>query len=150
MFLKKYKTKFIELLETLYNNNDLKNLKKELKNYSFYFTYDDISFIDIKDKKYKIFNNNNEKYTLYEYCVLSKKFRYVKQLCHQIIKYASIYTTDKYFEYCKMGNVGAVHFCILEGINPQTALDSFENKNAFVYACERGYNNMLSMLLENF
>ena len=76
--MKKYKTKSIELLEALYNNNDLKNLNKEIKNYSFYFTFHDISFIDIKDKKYKILNNNDEKYTLYEYCVLSKKFRYVK------------------------------------------------------------------------
>ena len=30
-----------------------------------------------------------------------------------------MYTTNKYFEYCRKGNIEAVCFCILEGVDPE-------------------------------
>ena len=35
------------------------------------------------------------------------------------------------------GNFEAVYFCIIEGINPNLAISIEENKNVFIYACEK-------------
>ena len=83
--------------------NDLKNLNKEFRKCAFDCEILDLSFINSKKKKYKIADDKDDKkFTLYEYCILLQKYKYIKHYCHYILK--SIYTTDKYFEYCKMGN----------------------------------------------
>ena len=56
-------------------------------------------------------------YTLYEYCILLQKHKYIRQYCHHVLK--TIYTTAKYFDYCKEGNIEAVYFCIIEGVDAE-------------------------------
>ena len=63
---------------------------------------------------------------------------------------ASIYTIDKYFHYCGIGNVEAVYFCLMEGIDPVKYKKEYDEKNAFLYACQRNYVEMLQMLINNF
>ena len=61
---------------------NLERLNKNLKKYSSLYSYKyiDLSFIDIKDKRYKINSNKycNKTYTLYEYCILLQKYKYIK------------------------------------------------------------------------
>ena len=55
---------------------DLDVLEEELKHFSRRFIITNFDFIDIHDKCYDIYNNRyyTNKYTLYEYCIISKKF----------------------------------------------------------------------------
>ena len=56
----------------------------------------------------------------------------------------NIYSIDKYFEYCKDGNIAAVYFCLtVGGINPNTTNEEDGNRDAFMYGCE---NNRVDML----
>ena len=42
-----------------------------------------------------------------------------------------------------MGNIEAVYFCIMEGVNPEKQNKQEYNKNAFIYACENCQIEML-------
>ena len=50
---------------------------------------------------------------------------------------------NKYFEYCKKGNIEAVYFCIMEGVDPDQVNLNDKNRNAFFYACENNHKEML-------
>ena len=66
------------------------------------------------------------------------------------MKLNSIYTLDKYFDYCKQGNVEAICYFVLEGVDSEI-LDIYHNgKNVFVYAWEGKYTNILKMIIDNF
>ena len=62
------------------------------------------------------------------------------------------YTTDKYFEYCKDGNIAAVYYCIVvKKVNPEKVnYYDGKNKNAFIYACENKRVEMLKMMIDVF
>ena len=64
----------------LYDNNDLETLDAKLGIYGIDNKYIDLSFINIKDKLYKILKDNSEDkyYTLYEYCIILKIYPYIK------------------------------------------------------------------------
>ena len=67
----------------LYDNNDLETLDAKLGIYGIDNKYIDLSFINIKDKLYKILKDNSEDkyYTLYEYCILTQRYDSIKQYC---------------------------------------------------------------------
>ena len=73
-----------EQLEMLYKDNKLEQADEELyKHTSNNYKYIDLSFINtdiLKDKRYKILGSKycNNKYTLYEYCILSQKYKYIR------------------------------------------------------------------------
>ena len=120
----------------------MERLNKEIRNYTNDYRDLDLSFIDTKDKKYKIVDDkNNRNYTLYEYCILLAKYRYIKDYCHQNLK--STYTIDKYFEYCKVGNIEAVYFCILVGVDPEKRNKNDYGNSALIYACYNSYIEMV-------
>ena len=50
---------------------------------------------------------------------------------------------DKYFVYCKQGNVKATYYYVVEGVDPECSNTYDNGKNAFAYACEENYINML-------
>ena len=56
---------------------------------------------------------------------------------------SSIYTIEKYFDYCKIGDIEGVYFCIMEGIDPEKENKEDDEKNACIYACEKNYVDML-------
>ena len=67
--------------------------------------------------RYTIENCHNSKYctgcyTLYDYCIILQKYKYIIQYCESIITSTCMYTVDKYFEYCREGNIGAIYYCI--------------------------------------
>ena len=72
----------IEELNVLYKKGNLKKLNKELKKYSNDLEYLILSSINLEEKKYKINEHNDKLFTLYEYCILVQKYRYIKQYCH--------------------------------------------------------------------
>ena len=84
---------------------------------------------------------------MYEYSILKQKYKYIKKYCHSILKSNSIYLTQNYFEYCKQGNIEAVYYCILEGIDPEMFDKQNKGRNAFFYACEMNFKYMLQMLM---
>ena len=45
---------------------------------------------------------------------------------------SSIYTVDKYFDYCKIGNIEAIYFCIIEGVDPEKKNKMQNETNAFL------------------
>ena len=73
--------------------------------------------------------------------MLTRKHKHIAKYCHQILK--SCYFVKKYFQYCKKGNIEAVYFCVLEGINPEKINIKDGDRNAFIYACENDYKDML-------
>ena len=44
----------------------------------------------------------------------------------------------------------AVYFCVLEGIDPQKINEKDGNRNAFIYACENNYLDILKILAIHF
>ena len=61
------------------------------------------------------------------------------------------YTTDKYFEYCKDGNIAAVYYCIVvKNVDPEKINEDDENRNGFIYGCENRRIEMLKMMIEIF
>ena len=52
---------------------------------------------------------------------------------------SSIYTIDRYFDYCIIGNVEGVYFCIIEGVDPEKGNKEQNKTNAFFYACKKNY-----------
>ena len=56
------------------------------------------NFICFLSENYVI---GNKQYTLYEYCILLQKYKYIKKYCHNILKLASTYDVENYFDYCK-------------------------------------------------
>ena len=136
-------------MRVMYKEKKLERLNKEMRKYTYDCKTLDFSFIDTKEKNYEIIENkDNKKYALYEYCILLKKYKYIKHYCHHILK--STYSIDKYFEYCKMGNIEAVYFCILEGIDPEKRNEKDRGINALTYACQKNNIKMLQMLIDNF
>ena len=62
-----------------------------------------------------------------------------------------MYTTDKYFEYCKEGNIAAIYYCIVvKNVDPEMTNKEDGNKNAFIYACENERIEMLKMMIHDF
>ena len=77
-----------------------------------------------------------------------------------------MYTVDRYFEYCKESNIGAIYYCIkVKGVDAEeideqiyTVYRHFDiiqswfiqNKNAFYIACEENKPDMLCMLIDVF
>ena len=77
-----------------------------------------------------------------------------------------MYTIDKYFEYCKEGNIEAIYYCIkVKGVNAEQIDEQLKNsggirdcdevkiveeKDAFYIACENDKPDMLHMLLNLF
>ena len=53
-------------------------MNKELRKYSYDCEYLQLSFIDLKDKKFKISEYGDKQFTLYEYCILLWKYKYIK------------------------------------------------------------------------
>ena len=66
------------------------------------------------------------------------------------MKLKSIYTLDKYFDYCKQGNVDAICYLVPEGVDPEISSTYHNVKNVFAYACQGKYTNMLKMIIDNF
>ena len=87
---------------------------------------------------------------MYEFCILTQKYRHIKRYCHSKLKLNGIYTLGKYFDYCKQGNVEAIYYCVVEGVDPEISNTYDNGKNAFAYACEGNYINMLKMLIDDF
>ena len=102
----------------LYDDNELDSLDAKLGVYGIDNKYVDLSFINIKDKLYKISEEDykDKYYTLYEYCILTQRYDFIKQYCQQTLKSNSIYSKDSYFDYCKTGNLEAIYFCFKEGL----------------------------------
>ena len=61
----------------------LETLNEELKHYSNRFNNIDFDFIDINNKCYTIPNNQyyTNSYTLFEYCILLQKYKYIREYC---------------------------------------------------------------------
>ena len=58
-------------------------LDKELKSYYKQFHTINLDYINIYDKCYIIPNNKNYNniYTLFEFCILLRKYKYIRQYC---------------------------------------------------------------------
>ena len=105
------------------------------------------------DKCYTLPNKKyyTNSYTLFEYCILLQKYKYIREYCQYKLKSCNTYTTDKYFEYCKEGNIAAVYYCIVvKKVDPDMINKDDENRNAFIYACENKRVEMLRMLIDVF
>ena len=68
----------MEELEVSYKEGNLEILNKEFKKYGYDCEYLQLSSIDLKDKKFKMMEYGNKQFTLYEYCILLQKYRYIK------------------------------------------------------------------------
>ena len=89
-----------------------------------------LDFINIHDKCYTIPDDKDypDYYTLYEYCIIRQKHSYIKYYCQSKLKESNKYSIDKYFEYCKQGNVEAVYYCVEEGVNPKMQNENMKIK----------------------
>ena len=95
---------------------------------------------------FKQMNQNN--LTLFEFCLFEKSFENITKQCYSYLK--QTYRTDKYFEYCQKGNIEAIYFCIIEGVNPEQTDKANGDRSAFMYACMRNYKFLIIMLLDIF
>lgn len=87
---------------------------------------------------------------MYEYCIILKKYKHIKKYCQYKLESSAIYTIDKYFEYCIEGNLEAVYFCILEGVNAEKEDVQNGNRNVLIHSCENKRVELLRMLIDNF
>ena len=69
-----------EYLQVLYTHGDLFLLDRELSQYTNVFDILNINFIDTKNKNYQIdsIDNNFMQCTLYEYCIILHKYKYIQ------------------------------------------------------------------------
>ena len=88
---------------------------------------------------------------MFEYCIILKKYRCIREYCQYKLKTSATYTAKKFFEYCKIGDIAAVYYCIVvEGVDPEMINKADGNRNAFIYACENNRSEMLRMMIEVF
>ena len=87
-------------------------------------------------------------YKLYEYCIVERKFAYIKKYCEHFITSISMYNAKKYFEYYRKDHIGAVYYCIvIKGMNAEKADIEREFIDAFYIAFERNKLDMLRTLI---
>ena len=80
-----------------------------------------------------------------------KKYRYIREYCQRILESCNTYSTSKFFEYCKEGNIAAVYYCIIaKKVNPEILNKKDKNKNAFIYTCKNSRVELLRMMIDIF
>ena len=102
----------------------------------------------IKNKK--INEIYKSRYTLYEYCIILQKYTYIRKYCEYFITKKTLYSAEKYLEYCKQGNLEAVYYCIFVGQVNIDKKDEEKGRDAFYIACEKNDAEMLCMLIDIF
>ena len=98
-------------------------LDLELKYHIDKFEDINLDFIDLQHQFYTMDRIKNKKineiykskYTFYEYCIILQKYTYIRKYCEYFITKNSLYSPEKYIEYCKQGNLEAVYYCIFVG-----------------------------------
>ena len=70
----------------MYNENKLEQLNLELKDYVDNFGNIDLSFVNLKNKRFEINGNKLKKFTLYEYCILTRKYINIQKMCQYLLK----------------------------------------------------------------
>ena len=101
----------------LYKNDDLDILNEESKHSCYRFKLLDLDFIDLKQKQYFISEqvDDDNLYTLYEYCILSKKYKYIKKYCWYKLKRSLAYSTKNFVNCFMHENIESIYYCMMEG-----------------------------------